>query len=47
MYGHERVKMNQGLTGRMIVASAVLALTVGAAFTVLLIAITGLRASAQ
>jgi signal transduction histidine kinase len=39
--------MNQGLTGRMVVASAVLALIVGAAFTVLLIAITGLRASTE
>src|SRR3954451_4597209 len=39
--------MNQGLTSRMVVASIVLALTVGAAFTVLLIAITGLRASTE
>src|SRR5262245_13128786 len=39
--------MNRGLTGRMVVASAVLALIVGAAFTVLLIAITGLRASTE
>src|SRR5262245_53531439 len=39
--------MNQGLTGRMVVASVVLALIVGAAFTVLLIAITGLRGSTE
>ena len=39
--------MNQGLTGRMIIASVGLALIVGAAFAVLLIAITGLRASTE
>src|SRR4051794_35331972 len=37
--------MNRGLTGRMVVASALLAVVVGAAFALLLVAITSLRDS--